>query len=129
MPELQARNTLVIYADLWADKAVDPAVHLANAVRVAMADEEGPMAAGLRKLGSLGKINLSAFGTGVGLDLSQLGMAKEATLADALRALSKASGQRIVLVVDEAQHALTTPEGSNALFSVNYSELKQPSFG
>ena len=97
---------------------MDPAIHLANAVREAISKEDGPAAEGLRKLSALVKLNISAFGTGIGLDLSQFGLAKEATLADALRTLSRVGGKRIVLVIDEAQHALTTSDGANALFSL-----------
>ena len=118
LPEVMARGLLVIYVDLWTDKAVNPAIHIASAVREAIAREEGPAAAGLRKLSKIGKINLSAFGTGVGFDLSQLGLAEKATLVDAMKTLSQASKQKIVLVIDEAQHALTTAEGSTALFSL-----------
>ncbi len=39
-------------------------------------------------------------------------------LADALGALSKAHDKMIVLVIDEAQHALTSTEGINALFAL-----------
>lgn len=118
LPELSERGLLVIYVDLWADRAMDPAVHLANAIRQTIVEEEGPAAAGLRKLSKLGKLSLSAFGTGISFDLSPLGLSPNATLADALRTLSQASEKRIVLVVDEAQHALTTVDGANALFSL-----------
>jgi hypothetical protein len=51
---------------------------------------------------------VGGFGNGITLDLSQLGLAKDATLADVLKALSKAFKKKIVVVVDEAQHALTS---------------------
>jgi hypothetical protein len=48
----------------------------------------------------------------------QLNLSKNASLAEALQALSSASQKKLILVIDEAQHALTTDEGTNALFSL-----------
>ena len=88
VPEFERRNLNVIYVDLWIDKTVNPAIHIANAIRTELAQEDDA--------------NLS----------------KDAMLADALKALSTASQKKLILVIDEAQHALTTEEGINALFSL-----------
>jgi hypothetical protein len=118
VPEFERRNHNVIYVDLWIDKTVNPALHIANAIRTELAREDGAVAKMLKKLTNMSKLTVGAWGTGLSFDLSQLNLAKDATLADALKALSTASQKKLILVIDEAQHALTTDEGINTLFSL-----------
>lgn len=118
VPEFERRNLNVIYVDLWIDKTVNPAIHIANAIRTELAREEGPIAKALKKLSPLSKFTAGAWGTGLSFDLSQLNLPKDATLVDALKALSATSQKKLILLIDEAQHALTTDEGINALFSL-----------
>jgi hypothetical protein len=118
LPEFERRGLNVIYVDLWIDKTVNPAIHIANAIRTELAREDGPIAKTLKKLSSLSKLTVGAWGNGLSFDLSQLNLSKDATLADALKALSSASQKKLILLIDEAQHALTTDEGINALFSL-----------
>ena len=118
VPEFERRNLNVIYVDLWIDKTVNPAIHIANAIRTELAREDGAIAKTLKKLTHMSKLTVGAWGNGLSFDLSQLNLSKDATLADALKALSAASQKKLILVIDEAQHALTTDEGINALFSL-----------
>ena len=118
VPEFERRNLNVIYVDLWIDKTVNPAIHIANAIRTELAREDGAIAKTLKKLTHMSKLTVGAWGNGLSFDLSQLNLSKDATLADALKALSTASQKKLILVIDEAQHALTTDEGINALFSL-----------
>ena len=118
MPEFERRNLNVIYVDLWIDKTVNPAIHIANAIRIELAREDGAIAKTLKKLTNMSKLTVGAWGNGLSFDLSQLNLSKDSTLADALKALSTASQKKLILVIDEAQHALTTDEGINALFSL-----------
>lgn len=118
VPEFEQRNLNVIYVDLWIDKTVNPAIHIANAIRTELAREDGAIAKTLKKLTHMSKLTVGAWGNGLSFDLSQLNLSKDATLADALKALSTASQKKLILVIDEAQHALTTDEGINALFSL-----------
>ena len=118
VPEFEWRNLNVIYVDLWIDKTVSPAIHIANAIRTELTREDGAIAKTLKKLTNMSKLTVGAWGNGLSFDLSQLNLAKDATLADALKALSTASQKKLILVIDEVQHALTTDEGINALFSL-----------
>ena len=117
VPALRGRGVGVIYVDLWVDKTKDPALLIANAVRDELKKDDGAITKLARKAG-LGKFTLGALGSGLNFDLSQVGLSTDATLADALKALSNANGQAIVLVIDEAQQALTTSDGINALFAL-----------
>lgn len=117
VPALLAMGAEVIYVDLWADKTKDPALLVANAIRAELKKEDGAITKLARRAG-LAKFSVGALGNGLNFDLSQVGLSADATLADALAALSDANGQMLVLVIDEAQHALTTTQGSNALFAL-----------
>ncbi len=117
MPALRRRDIDVLYIDLWADKTQDPAVLLSDAIRAELKKENGAMAKLAARAG-LAKFTVGALGTGMSFDLSQAGLSTHATLTDALSALASANGRRIVIVIDEAQHALTSEAGSNALFAL-----------
>jgi hypothetical protein len=118
VPEFERRKLNVIYVDLWIDKTVNPAIHIANAIRTELAREDGAIAKTLKKMANMSQLTVGAWGNGLSFDLSQLNLSKDATLADALKALSIASQKKLILVIDEAQQALTTEEGFNTLFSL-----------
>lgn len=117
IPDLETRGVETIYVDLWADKSANPAVLIANAVRAKLQAKESALTEWAQAAG-IKTVRLGLFGSGLQFDLSALNLPKEATIADALQALSLATGRRIVFVVDEAQHAATTTEGMNSLFAL-----------
>ncbi len=51
-------------------------------------------------------------------DFSQPQLPEGATLTQALELLHRAADKTVVLVIDEAQHALTTEAGVNAMFGL-----------
>lgn len=118
VPEFTSRGHTVIYVDLWSDKTVDPAVHIAAAIRAKLIEAKGFIGKAMEGIRKVGTVNLDVFGTGVGFDLSGIGLSKTSNLTEALQALSHANTSTIILVVDEAQHALTTEAGMTALFSL-----------
>lgn len=117
VPALRQRDAEVLYVDLWADKTQDPAVLMSDAIRAELKKENGAIARLAAKAG-LSKVSIGALGNGISFDLSQVGLSANATLTDALAALSSANGKKIVIVIDEAQHALTSEAGANALFAL-----------
>lgn len=92
MPEARRRGWLVIYVDLWADKLKDPALLLIEAIKNCFNTQKGKC--------------------------SKSGLPEQITLVDLLMDLIHISNKRIVLIIDEAQHALTTSQGINAMFSI-----------
>ena len=62
------------------------------------------------------------------IDTSKIGQVQGATLVDALRALHGAAGRPVALIVDEAQHALTSDAGEAAMTSLKSArdQLNQP---
>jgi hypothetical protein len=112
-PALEAAGALVIYVDLWADRTADPGDVLSSAVRETLASRDGA----IRKLVRSTGIESLSLG-GVSLSLGGEQTNREVTLTDALVALSDDVGSAIVLILDEAQHAIVSEAGSNALFAL-----------
>ena len=112
-PALEALGALVIYADLWADRGADPGEVIVTAVRDALQRREGVVSR-LARLSGLEKVSVG----GVDFSLDRVGLAKGVSLSTALAALSDEIRHLIVLIVDEAQHAITSHAGSDALFAL-----------
>lgn len=112
-PALEAEGALVVYADLWANPTADPGLVICNAIRASLAGHEGVLLR-LAKSAGMSKVSLG----NVAFDLDRIGLGREVSLTDALVALSDETKQMIVLVIDEAQHAITSDEGIAALFAL-----------
>lgn len=113
-PAFDAAGAVIVYADLWANPTADPGLVIVNALRAALAGSQGVLlrlakAAGLSKFNVAGTFNF---------DLDRVGLGAEVSLTDALVALSDETEQMIVLIIDEAQHAITTEAGVAALFAL-----------
>ncbi|MBC3477211.1 MULTISPECIES: ATP-binding protein [Pseudomonas] len=112
-PALEATGAIVLYADLWKDLKKDPGQVIVEAVREAVGRNEGFITRLARSSGMervvVGGLNFS---------LDKIGLGKDIDLTAALVALSDESKKIIVLIIDEAQHAITTDEGVAALFAL-----------
>lgn len=114
LPVMNRRGWTTIYVDLWSDKSKDPAFLIANAIKSKIGEFAGVITK-LAKAARLEKVNV--FGA-LSLSLDSLALPKELTLSDALEALSVAAKAPVALIVDEAQHALTTQAGIDAMFAL-----------
>ncbi len=112
-PALARRGAVVIYADLWADKTADPGDVIVAAIRAALAQREGVVTRLARSSG-LDKVSVG----GLAFSLDRVGLAQGVSLSAALAALSDEARAMTVLIVDEAQHAITSEAGANALFAL-----------
>lgn len=112
-PALEAAGALVVYADLWANPTADPGNVIVNAIRVSLASNDGAVLR-LAKSAGLDKVKVGS----VSFDLDRVGLGKDVSLTEALVALSDETKKIIVLVIDEAQHAITTEAGVSALFAL-----------
>jgi hypothetical protein len=112
-PSLERHGALVIYADLWADKTADPGDVIVAAIREALSLREGVITRLARSSG-LDKVTVG----GLAFTLDRVGLAKGVSLSLALAALSDEAKTMTVLIVDEAQHAITSELGTNALFAL-----------
>lgn len=111
LPALEAAGAVVVYVDLWADPRRDPGTLIAEAIARALQPQLGLVARTARKAG-VDKVNLAGW---LQIDTSKIGKTDGLTLVEALRALHETSGKPIALIVDEAQHALTSDAGEAAM--------------
>lgn len=112
-PELEASGALVVYADLWANPTADPGDVIVGAIRAKLASAQNALLR-LAKSTGLDKVRVGS----LSFDLERIGLGAEVSLTDALAALSDETKQLIVLIIDEAQHAITTEAGVAALFAL-----------
>jgi hypothetical protein len=112
-PALEDKGAIVIYVDLWADRHADPSELLAAAIRSEMSRHDNAIRKIAKSLGiSGGKVG------GIDFSLDRIGIGKDVTLAQALASLSDEVQRPIVIVIDEAQHALTSQTGMDSLFAL-----------
>lgn len=114
VPAMQARGWETIYVDLWSDRARDPAELIVAAVRDALARHDGVV---LKMARNAGLDKLNVLGT-LSLDLAKIGQPGGATLPDVLEQLHRRSGKPLALLIDEAQHALSTEAGTRSMFAL-----------
>lgn len=110
-PELEAQGVVVVYVDLWADQKRDPGELIADGIARAIGGHQGAIAKFAKKSG-LESVNVAG---ALKIDTTKIGKVNGVTLTDALRALHDLAKNPIALIIDEAQHALTSAEGENAM--------------
>lgn len=122
-PALQAAGVVVVYVDLWADARRDPGQLIAEAIARALEPQLGLVARSAKKAG-LDKVKVG----GLEVDTSRIGKVDGLTLTEALRLLHQTSGQPVALIIDEAQHALTSEAGEAAMSALKSArdQLNQP---
>ena len=114
VPEMERRKWTTIYVDLWSDTRSDPALLIRQAIKAKLNTFAGTIAK-LSK--SVGLTKIAVFGA-LSMDMSALDLPETVTLADALAALALAGKAPVALVIDEAQQALESEEGINAMFAL-----------
>lgn len=114
IPECVQRGWLPVYVDLWSDRDAAPAELISGAIGAALGSFEGALAKAAKKAG-IDKINLLRT---LSWDFTRPQLPEGTTLARALAVLHQVSGQMVVLIIDEAQHALNSEDGLNAMFAL-----------
>ena len=112
-PALEKAGAIVLYADLWQDLTKDPGLVIVDAIREAVGRSDGFITR-LAKYSGIEKVVVG----GLNFSLDEIGLGKDIDLTTALVALSDESQKLIVLMIDEAQHAITTEAGVAALFAL-----------
>lgn len=112
-PALESRGAIVVYSDLWENRKANPGEVIVAAIRAELAKRDGVITR-LAKSAGVDGVKVG----GLSLSLDRIGLGKEVSLTQALAALSDETRKLIVLIIDEAQHAITTEEGSDALFAL-----------
>jgi hypothetical protein len=106
-PALETVGAVVVYVDLWADTRRDPGSLIADAIGRALAPRLGVVTRAAKATG-LESVTIAG---ALKIDLARIGKVDGMTLADALRALHETARAPVALIVDEAQHALTSVDG------------------
>ncbi len=114
VPAAGQRGWATVYVDLWSNKAQDPGELIADAIKHSIAEYAGIVSKAAK---AVGLTKVTVLGT-LGLDLTTAGLPTGVTLTQALEALRKSARKPVLLIVDEAQHALTTDKGLEAMFGL-----------
>lgn len=114
IPEAKTRQWTTVYVDLWADKRCDPAILITESIKTSIAASKSKIRKLIKKI-PVNKINVLKT---VELDFSKPGLPNNITLTDLLNHLVHLQKKPVLLVIDEAQHALTTDHGVNAMFAI-----------
>ncbi len=109
LPTLEQNGFLPVYADLWADRTRDPSGVISKAI-------QEKLRAFSNFFEKIGAENFTFHGLEFNLKAPTL--SPDITLGTALRTLTEVAKKPIALVVDEAQHALSTGKGTNAMFAL-----------
>ena len=115
-PALREAGAFVLYIDLWRDVERDPAEVILAALAAALADERRALSRIARGLAAIESV--SAGGVLSVAVRGDDGSTANVSMTEALLALSDALETTIVMIVDEAQHALTSAAGTKALFAL-----------
>lgn len=110
-PALERDGVVVVYVDLWADQRRDPGELVAGAIGRALQPHLGRVAKAAKAAG-LDSVSIAGW---LKIDTSKIGKLDGATLPDALRVLGEAAKAPVALIIDEAQHALTSEAGETAM--------------
>ncbi len=112
-PALEAKGWIVLYVDLWKDTKRDPASLIADVIETAFEEHLGWVTKTSKRMG------IEKFGMGgASVNLAQTLDFSALTLADALNELHQRSKKKIALLIDEAQHALTSEAGEAAMIAL-----------
>ncbi|MEM1243428.1 MAG: hypothetical protein AAGG80_01260 [Pseudomonadota bacterium] len=114
IPEAKQRHWTTVYVDLWANKRADPALLITEAVKAAILSYKSKLGKLIKRF-KVQKINILKT---VELDFSQPGLPENITITDLLKEFVILANKPILLIIDEAQHALTSKNGINAMFSI-----------
>ncbi len=122
IPAVEHAGAIAIYVDLWADKTGDPGDLIADAVRDTLALQASKLLSALRALKRIKKAGakgeLAGFKGEFGFELETVGQPQGTTLVKAFEALHRRVKRPIIFVLDEAQHALSSPRGADTLFAL-----------
>lgn len=112
-PALERKGATVLYVDLWKSRSQDPAELIAYTVANALAASQGFIARAAQAAG-LSKVSIH----GVEFSLDDVGKQAGASISDALSELHLKVGRPIVFIIDEAQHAIQSTAGMDAMFAL-----------
>lgn len=115
IPALEAEGALVLYADLWADRALSPLTLVREVVQKTLEEFKTPNSSLLERFKGF---NFGAAGVSFGFQIDSVGSQEGTSLSQAISELIEKTGISVVLIVDEIQQALVTDDGNNLLHAL-----------
>ena len=115
IPALEAEGALVLYADLWADRAISPLTLVHEVVQKTLEEFKTPNSSLLERFKGF---NFGAAGVSFGFQIDRVGSQEGTSLSQAISELIEKTGISVVLIVDEIQQALVTDDGNNLLHAL-----------
>lgn len=112
-PALERRGIAVVYVDFWANPRRDPGELLAEALGKAIAPHLGLIST-LAAKSRLSKLTVKGFE----FDLAKIGRSDGVSIPDTLQTLRSAIDRPVALILDEAQHALSSKAGEAAMMAL-----------
>lgn len=118
IPALEDRGAIVIYVDLWSQPQTNPADLVHDAIRKSLLELQSPSSGILQKLRRVSSLNVGAAGFKFGFQLADVGKDGGVSLAQAFTELVDQAKTDVVLIIDEVQHAMGSPEGDSLLHAL-----------
>lgn len=104
--------------DLWKDPQADPGDVITSAIREKLSEHAPVLARMAKKFGLGEELNLGPARVQTQYLLGSIGVGKDVSLTDALAVYSEEVRRPVVLIIDEAQHAMTTEQGYASFFAL-----------
>jgi hypothetical protein len=115
VPALINAGIFVTYVDLWSQSKMPPT----ELVAAKLAQDVQKTLGWVAKAGkSSGLATFEIPGSGMKFDFSKVGKTDGMTLHQVLAMLKEQTGKRIALIIDEAQHALTSADGETMMMAL-----------
>lgn len=118
MPALEALGAVVIYVDLWADTSIAPIQHVNSALRQKLVELTTAGSKTISMLSRLRGLEIEVPGFKFGFSVESVGEAGGPTIAQALTEVVAQAKTNVVLIVDEVQQAMMTPEGNALMLAI-----------
>ncbi len=118
IPELENQGAIVIYIDLWAQPSASPVDLVTSRIQKTLLELSTPEASLLSKLKALSQVEVGGAGFKFSFKLDQLGKPNGTTLAQAITEVVDQAKTHVVLIVDEVQHTLSSPQGGDLLYAL-----------
>jgi hypothetical protein len=118
IPELEDKGAIVIYVDLWSQPQANPADLVHDAIRKSLLELQSPGSGILKKLSRVSGLDVGAAGFKFGFKLSDVGQSGGVSLSQAFTELVDQAKTDVVLIIDEVQHAMGSPEGDSMLHAL-----------
>jgi hypothetical protein len=113
MPEMRRRGWQPVYVDLWEARETDPGRLIRSAIQVAMRERRSAVAQFIET--NLDGMSLGAF---LKLDFKTDSSDGAPTITQMLNVLHKATGNKVSLILDEAQQAIMHRRGNDVMAGV-----------